>query len=451
MAKILIVIEIPSREYDNALLLSAILKRKHQVKIVSKTCGASLFFKPDFLIIPNCYNTENLDWYQKVFNASGAFILNLQYEQILNKKKERAGRHIPTGSAKRAYHLCWGEYSKRRLLNAGIDQDHLPITGALQLDLMRESFLPYWKTRQEIAEEYDLRADSKWLLYISGFVYPQNEALLGIQRRAGKDVSAQAVLQAQSRTKMTEWFRKLLDDNPHISVIYRPHPLEWNTEEIRELVKEYPKQFYVIDSLSIRQWITVSDLIITWRSTSVLECAAAGKPFLVARPDKVDPEEDAIIYEGIPAIENGADFVDSIRAALDNQNTGHLIRSLHYHEFVEIEDCPSCMRISNVIDSILNNPDSIRSRQISLLKRAGFLIRKGIIIKVAAKHLYKMIYKKKAFRIKSERLRARYAVDDWERECEAELHEKPLRERMIVLESAIEGKLNDNSRRMLAE
>ena len=109
------------------------------------------------------------------------------------------------------------------------------------------------------------------------------------------------------------------------------------------------------------------------------------------------------------------------------------------------------MRISNVIDSILNNPDSIRSRQISLLKRAGFLIRKGIIIKVAAKHLYKMIYKKKAFRIKSERLRARYAVDDWERECEAELHEKPLRERMIVLESAIEGKLNDNSRRMLAE
>ena len=440
MARILIVIEIPSREYDNALLLSTILKKKHRVKIASKTCGVSLFFKPDLLVIPNCYNTENLEWYQKVFNASGALVLNLQYEQILNKKKEKAGRHIPTGSAVHAYHLCWGNYSKNRLLDAGIDQEHLPVAGALQLDLMREEFLPYWKTRQEIAKEFDLRTDSKWLLYISGFVYPQNEALLGIQRRAGKDVSTQALLQTKSRAKMTEWLRKLLDNGPQVSIIYRPHPLEWNTEEVRELVREYPEQFYIVDSLSIRQWITVSDLIITWRSTSVLECTAANKPFLVARPYKIDPEEDAIIYEDIPTIEDSETFIESIRASLENRDTGHLIHSLHSDQLIEMGEPPSYAQIANVIDAILNNPDSSRSRRIGFLERAGFLIKDGIIIKVLIKNLYKGAYKKTGFRIKSARLRARYAIDDWERECEAELHEKPLKERIRVLESVVEGK-----------
>ena len=78
------------REYDNALLLKSELeKRGYTVLLAYKSETVLLKNRKAVIVVPNCYSTENYDFYQYILNSNGNPIVSLQYEQVLSKRIEK--------------------------------------------------------------------------------------------------------------------------------------------------------------------------------------------------------------------------------------------------------------------------------------------------------------------------------------------------------------------------
>ena len=93
-----------------------------------------------------------------------------------------------------------------------------------------------------------------------------------------------------SQPTIIEWFEREINNNANIVIIYRKHPAETIGEDIIKLTKKYPKRFYCIDDFSVRHWIHVSDICMTWFSTTSLDIYYAEKPCIILRPVPIDRE-----------------------------------------------------------------------------------------------------------------------------------------------------------------
>ncbi len=132
--KAIIVYEVYNREYDNCLLLKSALKHFGiDTDIVYKMDLLSI--KPSFekrvLIIPNCYNDKDFQYYYYASGCGESLIINLQYEQVLSNDENNIKTHKPSGRAGLLYNLCWGNSFKDFLVTAGVDESRCLVCGAL--------------------------------------------------------------------------------------------------------------------------------------------------------------------------------------------------------------------------------------------------------------------------------------------------------------------------------
>lgn len=437
MKRIVIVTEVINRELDNAILLKCILqKRGYDVKIMSKTEQISSK-KTDLLLIPNCYNTENYEFYRYRFNCKSGRIVSMQYEQVLSKYSIDSEFYKPTGRANKVLQLCWGKNSYKRLLNYGVREDKLKIVGAIQLDTVRNEFSGLWKSKKQLASEYSIPEDKKWMLYISSFSCAQDNVIQDKLRNVFSEDRVERFKQvsAISQRDTLKWFDKFLETHDDIMIIYRPHPVELNSPLVKKIMKKYPEQFRCINDLGIKQWIKVCDIISTWFSTSVVESFMMKKNCLIIRPTEIPYIDECEIYykcgmlktyeEMVCAVENYRETIDDFSIPVDDI-------CLHY----DIQDIPTYVRIADIIESEMDNEGDKEKNFV--FNRIWYLIKTKAYLRIWIKKVYQIMYRKLHIKVNNSKLRNKFFIEEWEKSVDNSINnKKDIKEKINIISKII--------------
>lgn len=318
MIDYLIVYELKAREIENVCLLKAELERRnYTVDIIQRDANPLKYMfwrKPRVVVVFALYQNSNLRWNVYRFVGKMRKIVNLQCEQVLTQNDIDNGRAVPKDYAAKAVHICWGEERKKQLQQRGVA--HAFVTGALQMDFLREPLKQYYASRKECFRKYHIPEDKQVILYISSFAYTgfktDSRAYKGLEEHFGSEImKTRYQIQKMAKTQTLQWFEKLLQENNEIFIIYRPHPAEMEDKNLKKLECKY-NNFQVIFQESVKQWILVVDKIYTMYSTSIVEAFFANKLCLILRPIEVPEEVDCCIYQHANYITSYDEFKASL-------------------------------------------------------------------------------------------------------------------------------------------
>ena len=315
MVDVLILYEHKTRELENACLLcSELEKRGYKVIIQNISSLKKYFTRSKVVVVPHLYNNEQVINFAKNFWMDNDAIIDLQYEQVLSEdmKKYENNIHIPRQQAIYAHHIAWGEAQKQVYLDNGIDKCRVHVTGHIGMDLFRNNFRSYFKSRREIADAYNLDSDKKWILFISSFSYVNKlDDEMDYYRNIFPRIDEFREISEKSFDIIVEWLERAAKDKPEYIFIYRKHPAERENEKIIELQKLY-SNFRCISDLSIRQWIVVGDKFLTWFSTSIVDAFFAKKNCNILRPVAIPKSIDVDILKDAEYICNYDEFLQCL-------------------------------------------------------------------------------------------------------------------------------------------
>jgi surface carbohydrate biosynthesis protein len=274
----------------------------------------------------------------------------LQWEQIYSQSDYEKGIASTTGKALMCSHICWGEKTRERLMLEGVSPDKTFIAGAIHLDFCREEFNTYYHNKDYISSKFGLDKNKQWVLFISSFAFAtyKIQSLSKLYEQWG-DFSDFVDIHRESRKLFLEWVENLIQENPNIEFIYRPHPSE-NSDELLEYFEDTIDQFHVINDFSVKQWIKVSDCIVTWYSTSIAEIIAMNRSFHIVRPIPIPQKYELEILNEANFIETSDDFVKTICSSRDNKLP---IDESIFKEYYNIDDEPAFIKVANILIGVL--------------------------------------------------------------------------------------------------
>lgn len=356
------------REYENACLLKNELNnRGYSVKICNIQFvdrWKSFFYRPKVWIVPGLYGgmVPQFIANRKSYKTK---IVNLQYEQILDKLPSGTYEQLPQHDDKLAVHLCWGQKGYDQILSAGVREDHIKIVGSMQFDLLRPEFESYFLSKKDVAEKYNLDVNTKWILFISDFFAVED---VEEWRTSATDLKIKDVVKFNYNKDLFKqtlsWFDKFLSGHSDYTIIYRPHPSIVDDRNV-SLLEKKRKHFRCIRDLSVNQWIKVSDVVTTCKSTSIIEAYSLKKPVLLLDLSPRDIDEKGYekstfrypFFNWDKKIFNYKKFEKScIDAAENNISVPEVINKEVFEQYYDIDKVkPSFARVADVCEEVLKD------------------------------------------------------------------------------------------------
>lgn len=323
MIDFLILYEHKARELENCVYLAeALKKRGHSVRISSMLSFKRKTYKPRVIVTPHLYDENQARYYTtSIWKGNRPRVVSMQYEQVLNIAGRKTQIHRPKGYAKKAFHVAWGENERNEYLSNGIKESNILEVGSISMDFDTNYFSSYLPTKDEVAQEFNIPLEKKWCIFFSSFAYC-GRSDENLNRLPNKN-NAYRLREIMEKTKpvILAWFEAAIKDNPNLVFIYRKHPAEDVGNTLKQLIVNYPKQFYEISEHSIRPWIHVSDYCCTWFSTSSIDAFFAGKPCAVLRPYPLDDDLEVEVMYDMNFIVDEKSFLSSLKVNDENDNS----------------------------------------------------------------------------------------------------------------------------------
>lgn len=356
---VVIIYERKLRELENAILLKLELEKR------GITCAVRQFYEvdsiklnnyisPKVILAPHLYVSKSIPRIYSRFGKSN-YIINLQYEQVLSKKWEKLGHHNPKDEAEKAFHICWGEKTRDRLIDSGIEEKNVKVLGALHLDLLREEFREkYFESKNLLSKKYNIPVEKKWTLFISSFTYADitDERLKMNESVANTKLDSFVPLHTDSRDKILSWFENILLKDTKNILIYRPHPDELSLDKVQDMERKY-KNFYIIRDGSVKNWISTCDKIYSWYSTSVVESHYLDKEYSILRPFELPSDFDSVLLKHARFINTYDSFEEdyfSLNSNLQLPIENHLINQYYSYDYLK----PSFELYADFIEKLYN-------------------------------------------------------------------------------------------------
>ena len=303
-------------------------------------------------------------------------IINLQWEQIgtINDVNNPDSCFYIKGIPQKAVHLAWGKATKDRLVSCGIDGKNIKITGHVGMDFLHEKLLPYYLPKDELFSQYNIPLDKKVCFFISSFASTATLDNEDTGRESANLLSKEYAtinfddfmsISTVSQERIIKWIEKVLDERDDLIFIYRPHPAEYISDELKNRISE-ARKFFVISEHSVKQWIITSDTIFTWYSTSLAEVYFAKKNCHILRPVEIPIEMELEIYKNAEFITTYNDFV----SVIDSDSSSFPVSEVNIHYYYSQDDSCSYMKICDVFEEVLKD----RSINVPLPKKAPLTI-----------------------------------------------------------------------------
>jgi len=349
------------REIDNACLIKTELERRgYSVKIIYVSAVhrlVGLSAGPNSVVVmPWMYDDININTALKIFGRKTSKIVNLRSEQISSEVNLESGFEFPKGQATEVYNICWGNKTKQRLLDRGIKEKYLLLTGAIGTDFDRAIFDGIYYSRYQLSQKYNLNPDKKWLLFISSFSYSgwSYQDLQKEMDRTALDLSDFYKLSLESKKHILQWLERFSKENPDVELIYRPHPAEKHDSDILSMAK-VKNNFHVISECSINQWIRVCNNINTWYSTSIIDSYFLNKYCAILRPVSIPEPIDVEIMVGATFVTTYDEF---LKVNTKSDNIFPIKKEIMSDFYSFDPQTPSYIRICNELEKIYKNEES---------------------------------------------------------------------------------------------
>lgn len=283
-------------------------------------------------------------------------LVNLQWEQVYCANHLKQGLTSTSGQALRAYHMCWGNNSRDRLVAAGLPEENVAVVGAIQMDYGQPLFKDYYLPREAIAAEFGLDTNKRWNLLVSSFAYA-NYGESGI-RRMEKELNLSMTdlveIHKQSQKLTLDWVEELLKTSD-CEFIYRPHPSEKVDQRLNAMAKQYP-HFHVISDRSVKQWARVCDKVNLWISTSNAELLSMGVDFAILRPAPIPDDYEVESMRNETTITDCEAFI-RFNTSDAGENTPlvaeRLARLEHFYSFDP--EYPAYKRTADYLEQVLKS------------------------------------------------------------------------------------------------
>ncbi|WP_086774357.1 hypothetical protein [Vibrio coralliirubri] len=283
--KILFYIEHIERELSTVESIVDGLKLKERDYVIVSTnfaMGLSKFlYIPELVITPWLYSDY---CYKKI--ASFIFtneikILNLHHEQITNL--DRISALLPSGKAKEGYHISWGCDFQRKLIDVGVDNQKIHVTGSIRLSKKEPLY-----SKKDLSCKYlgeDSLSNMKWVMFVSSYSWKDlpESVIKKVEKNGRKNVWEYRDIVRSSYNYTLSWIERFLIENNDVVYIYRLHPSE-NIDEKLLALKTKHSNFHIVSELKISEWIPHCDILDLWISTSVAEIFIHDKPVRIIRP-----------------------------------------------------------------------------------------------------------------------------------------------------------------------
>lgn len=329
MVDIVIFYELPERELNNANLLKAEFERRgYSVDIKDYWNYREIVFpikeKPKLVIAQSGYDNSDLERFTLRFKPKIDKMLNMRYEQVIAKRILNSSLHYPRENMKNMSHICWSEHIKEEMMQQGIPEKNLPVTGDIKTDFSNKLFDSFYKTKNDLAIEFNLDVDKEWILFISSFTFNENDSDKRLIRMNNnlEDGKYMQKWDIESKKILMGWIKEFLDNHPEKEFIYRPHPVEYNvmSEDLNmyTLEKEYPN-FHYISKYAIQEWIRPCDYLNTILSTSIIDVYLLEKQCNILRPVPLNPDFDNPLLLNAKYIDSYDDFEKANTSKLDCQ------------------------------------------------------------------------------------------------------------------------------------
>lgn len=318
MSDIVIFYELPERELNNANLLKAEFERRgYSVELKDYYNYREILSpdkeKPKLILVQSGYDNSDLERVTLRFKDKIDKMLNMRYEQVISKRVLDSSLHYPREYMKNMCHICWSEHIKEEMIKEGIPEEQLIVTGDIKTDFSNEKFDSFYKTKKELAEEFELDYNKDWILFISSFTFSEDvddERLMRLNNNL-EDGKYLQKWDCESKEILLEWIEEFLKNNPDKEFIYRPHPVEYNAsnEDTRLLnLEKKHSNFHYIMAYAIQEWIRPCEYLNTITSTSIIDIYLQNKQCNILRPVHLDPEFDNPLLVNADYITSYEDF-----------------------------------------------------------------------------------------------------------------------------------------------
>ena len=275
-------------------------------------------FKPNVVVFPFFYGADHLQPIQYATRWPHAHLVNLGWEQILNKLD--VGMKTPRDdvSRSRVFHICWTREHQDFLARNGIEADHLPLTGNPVMKLYDDPYRSYFKSREQLARLYELDGTKKWVLfpesYQFAFFSDEHLKLLVVQQNASADLLNQAKKYCERSLKQLLIWANELSGNDTLFIL-RPRPSTTRDQMLNFMYRTVQNpnvNLKIMKTETAREWILAADHVMSSHSTTLIEAALAGKPIHRFSPEPY-PEAVASEWHGlVPLLSDRKAFLDAI-------------------------------------------------------------------------------------------------------------------------------------------
>jgi len=309
-----------ARELDVACAVAAFLEKEHglSVEVMQWPVGfgrnVHLLRPRKMVILPYCYVEE--DYSPLLAYWRDVHYVNLTWEQLLYPGNEKA--KTPRGEfvIKDVIHHAWSEQYVKSLKKYGVSDKHIFLNGQPAYTLYETPYRFYFKSREELAQQYSLDPSKKWIFFPENYnwaFYMKNRLDLFIRDGQTADqVDTMKEFCDFSLSQVLKWFEELMHSSEDVEVIIRPRPsttVDEFVSVIRKRLGKIPSGLSVIQDGTVREWILASDIVVSSHSTSLIEASIAGKRTYMLEPYPIPVDLQAMWHQYLPHIKNYDDLV----------------------------------------------------------------------------------------------------------------------------------------------
>lgn len=351
------------RELENLCLMKYELdKRGYKTKILHIEDAEALkamrpIYHAKVVVTMACYDNRTLEWHVKKFVTFDK-VIDLQWENIvfpMDEKDEHAYKNY-SGITKDVVRVSWGEMNRNRMLDVvKMDPGKVKLIGHVGMDFLRDELKGYYRSKEDVLGEYQIPADKKIFLFISPYFsdHHTEEYLEKMCKRFGEGWrSYYQDCMLPSKKVILDWMSRICETREDVVFVYRPHPGE-ESRQADEMEKKY-RNFKVIRTLSVKQWILVSDKVYTGNSSTFVEAFFAKKMCYLLFPVPVPSDYELAFLKDADKIKDYQDFELTTR---DNDQRPFPVSERLIDEVYTIDwDKPSYVKFADMAEEVIHNP-----------------------------------------------------------------------------------------------
>ncbi|MEZ0394854.1 MAG: hypothetical protein ABWK53_00260 [Anaerolineales bacterium] len=306
-----------ARELDVACAVTAGLRQRGlRVEILHWPTGfpgAVTRLRPRLIALPFCYSEQSYEALLAYWRE--AMFFNLTWEQLFYAGNRSAKTPRGEFALRHVIHHAWSKEYAMFLQTEGIPTQSIFLNGQPAYALYDEPYRHYFASRADLAARYDLDLTRRWVFFPENYnwaFYSQATLEQFIAKgQSPEDVRSMREFCISSLKVVLKWCARAAREE-NIELILRPRPSTPRAEFeafARQVLRDIPSHFHILQAESVREWILASDVVISSHSTSLIEAALAGKKVYILEPLPIPAALHVEWHDLVTRIRTDKDFL----------------------------------------------------------------------------------------------------------------------------------------------